>query len=213
MKKMSLSLLHKSFFCIFSCLILCGSVCGESSKEQDKQEEKREEPSKILTIKKTGVVFLNGIIEVLPAYRIWKKDIEAWREKVSSGLIKEKTSLEKEWKKLDGLRGLIGEEKYNEKRKALEDRVTKLEQSHSEMQKKIYVSEQSVAKFLDQEMQKILDDLCSKRGISLVLNGAVVLHIDRSELNLSIVDLTSDVARLMEKRIDTLKDYVPGAKG
>ncbi|PPE05583.1 OmpH family outer membrane protein [Holospora curviuscula] len=203
----SLDKLSKNLFCFFSCLIFLGLSYADQNKEQ-----KKEALSQSSSVKKTGVVSLNNILEVLPAYRVWKKDVEQWREKHTAGLVKEKNALEREWKKLEGIRGPLGEEKYNAKRKDLEDRVTKLEQSHTEIQQKIYAVEQAVAKLLDQEMQKILDDLCSKYGISLVLNGAIVLHVDRAELNISVMDLTSEVARLMEKRIDTLKEYVPGIK-
>ncbi|ETZ07634.1 outer membrane protein [Holospora obtusa F1] len=196
----------KRFLGAFFCFFICNGVYGEDS------QDKKGEASKNISIKKTGIVSLSGIVEILPAYRVWRKDMEGWKTSISNKLIREKTDLEKEWRKLEGLKGSLEEKTYNEKKKTLEGRLTKLEQSHTDMQQKFYVAEQSVIKFLDQEMQRILDDLCSKYGISLVLNAAIVLHVDRSEINISIVDLTSEVARLMEKRISTLKEYVPGAK-
>lgn len=159
--------------------------------------------------KKTAVVNLSGIQEVLPAYNKWKKTIEKQKAQAMEALMKQKTELEKDWQKLEGLRGMLAEPKYRTQKEALEKRVAKLEQLHTYTQQVFYATEQAVFKRLEQEMQKILDELCTSRGVNIVLNGAVVLYVNRSELNLSILDLTSDVARMMEQRVVSLDEYTP----
>ena len=161
------------------------------------------------SVKKTAVVSLNNVLEVLPSYRTWKKDTEKRREQAATILAQRKDMLTKDWQKLEGLRAMLGEQKYNAQKKPLEERMAKLEQEHAEIQQKLYFSEQSVAKRLDQEMQKILEELCASRNINIVLNGAIVLYVNRSELNLSVVDLTPELARLMESRVPSLQEYLP----
>ncbi len=159
--------------------------------------------------KKMAVVNLSGIQDVLPSFNKWKKNIEQQKAQAMETLMKQKAGLEKDWKKLEGLRGMLPEPKYRTQKEALEKSVAKLEQSHTYTQQVFYNTEQAVFKRLEQEMQKILDELCVSRGVNIVLNGAVVLYVNRAELNLSVLDLTSDVARMMEQRVVSLDEYTP----
>ena len=211
--KVKMMPLWKNFFCsyMFLSFLSLAYAGDEAKKQQDVFQtsdaaKKQGDISYTSSLQKLGIVYLNSILEVLPSYSIWRKNLEKWEEKNSEGLLKEKVSLEKEWKKLEGLRGPLGEAKYSEKRQGLETRLAKLEQSYTQMQQKIQDVKQSVAKFLDQEMQKILDELCSEHDISLVLNGIVVLRV---KPNPNIINLTSQTARLMEKRVPSLDTYIP----